>query len=119
MPLPLPLPLPHSTPAQAQIWTVPGVADEFDRADRQTRSAKAGQAPNRCAPSDRPGEIVVCKTDPDAYRIPPADPLQAQSAKPLARLPLGENLTVETQARQTSVGGWTSKAIMATVRFGF
>lgn len=71
----------------------------------------------RCPPQSS-GEIVVCASDPEAFRLRRLpEPGQAKPVR--AEIELGEGVTAGLAAEGASVGGTPSNRVKATVTISF
>lgn len=97
------------------VYVLPSIAGEFDESEGTANTTISAKRSCRAGPA---GEIVICATNPETYRLRPLDDSFRES--PLnAQIDIGEGVTLAPQLDSGSVGGWQSNRVMATVRFGF
>ncbi|EJL24131.1 hypothetical protein [Novosphingobium sp. AP12] len=78
------------------------------------------RAVRRRCPEGRPGEIVVCATNPEKERVRPLpDAYAVEGGLPRAELGLGENATLDLHVDQNVLPGAVSNRVMVGAKIKF
>lgn len=76
--------------------------------------------PDRDCEPNANGDIVICASPGDAYRLKPLpDRYRAEEGLPAARHVLGDGSTLSAETEQVIVGGFPSNRLMLRWRKGF
>ena len=75
------------------------------------------RSPEPC-PSQASGEIVVCASDPEAFRLRPL-PETYRTEPPRAEMRLGNGISAAVTNEQAGIGGVPSNRIKATLKIEF